>query len=186
VSLEEQVKHLIENSSVSNEWDYTIEESEDNENTVILHAHPSFLTPELTEELRKRLIFVDASSASYTKEHSTMYFLHYLETEEDTFMDKLANPVSTEKLVDDDPVCDECGQVKTESFTPGELSDLKELLDQISTVATGDGIASLIEYKEIEIVITSPENVKETISSALREIDVKLDSEKEGGSSEQT
>lgn len=105
MSVEDTVKHCIE-TSLEEDWDYKIEEYEDEENTVILHAHIGFLTPDLTEELRRRLIFVDATSSSYEDDYSVMYFLHYLEPEEDTFMDSLAEPVSTannrevEELVD--------------------------------------------------------------------------------------
>ncbi|ELY83623.1 hypothetical protein [Natrinema altunense] len=94
MSVEDTVKHCIE-KSLQEKCRYSIEEAEDNENTVILHAPLTFLTSDLTEELRKHLIFVDATSGSYKEGYSMMYFLHYLEPEEDTFMDALAEPVST-------------------------------------------------------------------------------------------
>mgnify|MGYP000462914284 CR=1 FL=1 len=94
MSVEDTVEHCIE-KSLQEKCRYSIEESEDNENVVILHAPSRFLTSDLTEELRKRLIFVDATSSSYREGYSTMYFLHYLEPEEDTFMDELAEPIST-------------------------------------------------------------------------------------------
>jgi hypothetical protein len=102
VSVEDQVRHLVENTVIhdATQSDYKIEESEDNENLVILHAGKGFLTPQLTEKLRERLIFVDATGKSYEDDYPVMYFLHYLEPEEDTFMDSLAEPVSTENSID--------------------------------------------------------------------------------------
>lgn len=43
------------------------------------------------------MIFVSAT-ASLHEEHSMTYFLHYLEPEKDTFMDNLAEPVSTDAI----------------------------------------------------------------------------------------
>lgn len=95
MSVEDTVRHCIE-ASLEEEWDYKIEEYEDNENILILHAHSGVLTSDLTGELRKRLIFVDATSESIEDGYDVMFFLHYLEPEEDTFMDSLADPVSTD------------------------------------------------------------------------------------------
>lgn len=102
MSVEEIVRHCVETTTIHDATlaDYKIEESEDDENLVILHAEKTFLVPELTEKLRKRLIFIDATSASYEDEYDVMYFLHYLEPEEDTFMDSLAEPVSTENSIE--------------------------------------------------------------------------------------
>lgn len=81
-------------------------------------------------------------------------------------------------MTEDEPVCGECGQVEMDSFSPEELGDLRELLDQISEVALNDNaIATLIEYKGEELVITAPENVKNIISEGLEEADVKVESE---------
>lgn len=78
----------------------------------------------------------------------------------------------------DEPVCEKCGQVETESFSPEEIGDLRKLLDQISKVATDDEtIATLIEYKGEEVVITAPENVKNIISEGLEEADAKVEGE---------
>jgi hypothetical protein len=103
VSVKEVVEHCVEQSiEQPSKTDYDIEEYQDNENTVVLHGSKALLTPELTEELRKRLIFVDATGSMNDSEHEMMYFLHYLEPEEDTFIDQLANPLSTENTGGDE------------------------------------------------------------------------------------
>lgn len=104
--LQDIIKHCIEATTIHEHMqsDYILEEMEDEENTVILHAGDGFLTPELTENLRKRLIFVDATNASTKDRYSIKYFLHYLEPAENTFMDSLAEPlregIRPEKVVE--------------------------------------------------------------------------------------
>jgi len=101
--LQQIIKHCIEDTTIQQAMhsDYLLEEMEDDENTIILHAGTGFLTPEVTENLRKRLIFVDATNASTKDGYSMKYFLHYLEPEEDTFMDYLAEPVSTDNSIEE-------------------------------------------------------------------------------------
>jgi hypothetical protein len=78
-------------------------------------------------------------------------------------------------------VCDECGQVKMDSFTAEEISALTELLDQISNVALHeDYIATLIEYQGEQVVVTKPENVKDCISKVLDGTDLEICSDEEG------
>jgi len=87
--LKETVEHCI---YVSHEehLPHEVEEMEDREDTVILHANIGFLNDKLTEELRQRLIFVDASAALKPEEYSASFFLRYLEGQENTFLDNLA------------------------------------------------------------------------------------------------
>jgi len=63
-----------------------------------------------------------------------------------------------------------------EHFTAEEIHDLRKLLEQIHDVATDDDvIASKIHYKGNEVVLTAPENVKNVISEALKEVTVEVD-----------
>lgn len=54
-------------------------------------------------------------------------------------------------------------------LTDKEIKELKEILDQISEVAGEDGVATLMEYEDQEVVITKPLYVKNIISEALEE-----------------
>jgi len=79
-------------------------------------------------------------------------------------------------------VCDECGQVKMDAFSPEEISDLRELLDQISNVALDeDYLATLIEYKGEEVVVTKPGNVNDVISEVLDGTDLEIGSDQQEG-----
>jgi len=93
--LEDIIRDCIDEAGCSC---YEIEDFQDDENIFILHASQGFLTPDLTEKLRNHLIFVDASGGS-RKDYQASFFLNYLEGREDTFMDNLANPVSTDKTL---------------------------------------------------------------------------------------
>jgi len=85
----------------------------------------------------------------------------------------------------DGEVCDECGQVKMDAFSPEEISDLRELLDQISNVALDeDFLASLIEYKGEEVVVTKPNNVNNFITEVLDGTDLKIGTDDQEGDTE--
>lgn len=65
-------------------------------------------------------------------------------------------------------------------LTDQEIKDLRELLDQIEKVALDeDTIATLIEYKGEEVVITEPVYIDNVIEEALEEASVEVDSNEE-------
>lgn len=107
------IRHCIEKTGSVSSTEYEIQENPNNENIILLHASKGFLTKHFTEELRNRLIFVSAT-ASLHDEHPMSYFLHYLEPEEDTFMDSLANQVSTDNTVPEEEIDDYCYVCGTE------------------------------------------------------------------------
>jgi len=74
----------------SDKMDYQLELLEDEDDTVILHANTGFLSNSLTKELRKRLIFVDATGQLKPEKYGASFFLRYLEGQEDTFLDDIA------------------------------------------------------------------------------------------------
>ena len=76
--------------------DYEIKVSQDDENILILNCGRGFLTNGLTQKFRGRLVFVSAT-AEMSEEYPLTVFLEYLEPKEDTFMDSLADNLSTEK-----------------------------------------------------------------------------------------
>lgn len=87
--LKEIIRHCIEKSHEEH-LPYELEESEEREDTILLHANTGFLSNHITEELRKRLIFVDATAQLKPEEYGATFFLRYLEGQEDTFLDNLA------------------------------------------------------------------------------------------------
>lgn len=100
MSIKEMVEHCIY-TSTHGDIDYEVEEIESQENTVLLHANIGFLSNDLTKELRNKLIFVEATAQLKPEKYGASFFLHYLEPEEDTFMDDLVNSVSTDEEVAD-------------------------------------------------------------------------------------
>jgi hypothetical protein len=100
MTLKQTVRHCIEKTGGTGSTEYQLEDNPNNENAAVLHASKGFLTKDFTRELRHRLIFVDATAALHD-DYAMTYFLHYLELEEDTFMDNLADPVSTDEEVAD-------------------------------------------------------------------------------------
>lgn len=89
MTLKQTIKHCIEKTDSDN-MSYEFEEMEDRDDTVILHANTGFLSNSLTKELRKRLIFVDATGQLKPEQYGASFFLRYLEGQEDTFLDDLA------------------------------------------------------------------------------------------------
>lgn len=57
--------------------------------------------------------------------------------------------------------------VDTGPFTDEEVSDLRELLDQIEQVSSEDGVASLIEYNGEKVILAKPVYVEPEIVEAL-------------------
>lgn len=63
-----------------------------------------------------------------------------------------------------------------EEFTREEISDLRELLDQIQKVATDeDVLASEIGYKDNSVIIAKPECVKDLIREGLEKVEVEIE-----------